>query len=170
MEEHVILLGKKDNPYPYIKACDVYAQPSRYEGKSVTVREAQVLCKPVIVANYTTVKSQIQDGVDGVIVPQDNEGCAQGMAHAAKGKVRHPRHGAQGQIAAEFNAADFHHDPVGVFQRPVPGVEDGIRKTVGIQGEISGNRLKPPGRILAGLSGRSSASTLTPLLANASAT
>lgn len=80
MEEHVILLGKKDNPYPYIKACDVYAQPSRYEGKSVTVREAQVLCKPVIVANYTTAKSQIQDGVDGVIVPQDNEGCAQGMA------------------------------------------------------------------------------------------
>ena len=80
MQDHVILLGKKTNPYPYIKACDVYAQPSRYEGKSVTVREAQVLCKPVIVANYTTAKSQIQDGVDGVIVPQDNEGCAQGMA------------------------------------------------------------------------------------------
>ena len=80
MQDHVILLGKKTNPYPYIKACDVYVQPSRYEGKSVTVREAQVLCKPVIVANYTTAKSQIQDGVDGVIVPQDNEGCAQGMA------------------------------------------------------------------------------------------
>ena len=33
MEEHVILLGKKENPYPYIKACDIYVQPSRYEGK-----------------------------------------------------------------------------------------------------------------------------------------
>ncbi|MBR3452465.1 MAG: glycosyltransferase [Muribaculaceae bacterium] len=82
MEEHVILLGKKDNPYPYIKACDVYAQPSRYEGKSVTVREAQVLCKPVIVTSYPTAKSQVRDGVDGIIVPQDNEGCANGIAEA----------------------------------------------------------------------------------------
>lgn len=77
MEEHVIMLGKKDNPYPYIKACDIYVQPSRYEGKSVTVREAQILGKPVAVTAYPTAPSQINDGVDGVIVPLDNEGCAQ---------------------------------------------------------------------------------------------
>jgi glycosyltransferase involved in cell wall biosynthesis len=81
MEEHVILLGKKENPYPYIKACDIYVQPSRYEGKSVTVREAQMLCKPIIVTNYPTASSQIQNGVDGVIVPMDNEGCARGIAN-----------------------------------------------------------------------------------------
>lgn len=80
MEEHVIMLGKKENPYPYIKACDIYVQPSRYEGKSVTVREAQMLCKPVAVTAYPTASSQINDGVDGVIVPMDNEGCAQGLA------------------------------------------------------------------------------------------
>ena len=80
MQDHVILLGKKDNPYPYIKACDIYCQPSRYEGKSVTVREAQMLCKPVVVTNYATAKSQIEDGVDGVIAPMDNEGCAEGIA------------------------------------------------------------------------------------------
>lgn len=82
MEEHVIMLGKKDNPYPYIKACDVYVQPSRYEGKSVTVREAQVLCKPVIVTSYPTARSQVRNGVDGIIVPQENEGCADGIAQA----------------------------------------------------------------------------------------
>lgn len=80
MQDHVIILGKKENPYPYIKACDIYVQPSRYEGKSVTVREAQMLCKPVVVTNYPTASSQIQDGVDGVIVPMDNEGCAKGLA------------------------------------------------------------------------------------------
>lgn len=80
MEEYVILLGKKDNPYPYIKACDLYVQPSRYEGKSVTVREAQMLCKPVVVTNYPTASSQVHDGVDGVIVPMDNQGCAEGIA------------------------------------------------------------------------------------------
>lgn len=80
MQDHVIILGKKENPYPYIKACDIYVQPSRYEGKSVTVREAQMLCKPIAVTNYPTASSQIQDGVDGVIVPLDNEGCAKGLA------------------------------------------------------------------------------------------
>ena len=80
MQEHVIILGKKANPYPYIKACDIYVQPSRYEGKSVTVREAQMLCKPVVVTNYPTASSQIKNGDDGVIVPLDNEGCAKGLA------------------------------------------------------------------------------------------
>lgn len=80
MEEHVILLGKRTNPYPYIKTCDIYVQPSRYEGKSVTVREAQMLCKPVVVTNYPTAPSQIRSGIDGVIVPMDNEGCAHGLA------------------------------------------------------------------------------------------
>lgn len=80
MQDNVIILGKKSNPYPYIKACDIYVQPSRYEGKSVTVREAQMLSKPVVVTNYPTAKSQIQDGIDGKILPMDNEGCAQGLA------------------------------------------------------------------------------------------
>ena len=80
MQEHVIILGKKSNPYPYIKACDIYVQPSRYEGKSVTVREAQMLRKPVVVTNYPTASSQIQNGIDGIIVPMDNENCAKGLA------------------------------------------------------------------------------------------
>lgn len=80
MEDRVILLGKKENPYPYFKACDLYVQPSRYEGKAVTVREAQMLGKPVVITRYATSASQLEDGVDGVIVPMDNEGCAKGIA------------------------------------------------------------------------------------------
>lgn len=74
--DSVVILGKQKNPYPYIQACDIYVQPSRYEGKSITVREAQILCKPVIVTNYPTAGSQIQTGVDGVIVPMDVDACA----------------------------------------------------------------------------------------------
>ena len=79
VEGNVIILGKKDNPYPYIRACDIYVQPSRYEGKSITVREAQILCKPVIVTNYPTASSQIQDDLDGVIVPMEIEACVKGL-------------------------------------------------------------------------------------------
>lgn len=80
MEDRVTILGKKDNPYPYIAACDLYVQPSRYEGKAVTVREAQMLGKPVVITNYATSASQLEDGVDGIVVPMDNEGCAAGIA------------------------------------------------------------------------------------------
>lgn len=79
MEERVIILGKKANPYPYIAACDLYVQPSRYEGKCVTVREAQMLGKPVVITRYATSSSQLEDGVDGIIVPMDNDGCAEGI-------------------------------------------------------------------------------------------
>lgn len=83
-DDVITFLGPKSNPYPYIKACDIYLQPSRYEGKSVTVREAQMLCKPVVVTNYATAPSQIKDGKDGVIVPMDNEGCARGIVDFLK--------------------------------------------------------------------------------------
>ena len=88
MEPYVKLLGKKENPYPYIQACDVYVQPSRYEGKCVAVREAQMLGKPVIITNYPTSGSQLEDGVDGLIVPLDNEGCASGIAHLLRDPMK----------------------------------------------------------------------------------
>lgn len=80
MQEFFVLLGKKMNPYPYIKACDIYVQPSRYEGKAVTVREAQILEKPVVITKFPTSASQLTDGVDGVIVPDEVDGAAKGIA------------------------------------------------------------------------------------------
>ena len=77
MQDRVIILGKKQNPYPYMMACDLYAQPSRYEGKAVSVREAQILGKPVVITAFPTAQSQLESGVDGVIVPMDNRSCAQ---------------------------------------------------------------------------------------------
>ena len=80
MEDHVIMLGKREGPYPYIASCGLYSQPSRYEGNSVTVREAQMLAKPVVITRYPTSARQLEEGVVGVIVPMDNEGCAAGIA------------------------------------------------------------------------------------------
>lgn len=79
VEKEVIILGKKENPYPYIKACDFYIQPSRFEGKAVTVREAQILKKPVFIANYSTSESQVKNEFDGFILPLENEAFANEM-------------------------------------------------------------------------------------------
>ena len=79
-ENRVIILGKRENPYSYISDCDLYVQPSRYEGKAVTVREAQMLGKPVVITNFPTSKSQLKDGYDGLIVPLDNDKCADAIS------------------------------------------------------------------------------------------
>lgn len=87
MEGRVIIHGKKENPYPYIAGCDLYVQPSRYEGKSVCVREAQALGRPVVIADYATAPSQVIDGTDGVILPLDNEKFAQGLSRVMADKA-----------------------------------------------------------------------------------
>lgn len=79
--DYVEILGKRVNPYPYIKACDVYLQPSRFEGKAVTVREAQMLGKPVVVTAYETAPGQIKNGIDGIILPMDTSMFANELAN-----------------------------------------------------------------------------------------
>ena len=79
LTQSFFFLGKKTNPYPYIKACDLYVQPSRYEGKAVTVTEAKILGKPIMITNYPSSKSQIEDGVEGIICDLSAEGLAEGI-------------------------------------------------------------------------------------------
>ncbi|PFS63112.1 glycosyl transferase [Bacillus cereus] len=86
LEKHFFLLGKKTNPYPYIKACDIYVQPSRYEGKAVTVREAQIIGKPVLITNFSTAKSQVQDGIDGLITEMGIDGVVNGIKRLIEDK------------------------------------------------------------------------------------
>ena len=101
MEQVCILLGKKSNPYPYMKACDIYIQPSRFEGKAVTVREAQILGKPVVITRFATSSAQLTEQVDGIIVPMDNEGAAEGILAFAKNPTF------QQQIIAYLKSHDY---------------------------------------------------------------
>ncbi|WP_283672577.1 glycosyltransferase [Clostridium perfringens] len=79
LEKSFILLGKRTNPYPYMKVADIYVQPSRYEGKAVTVTEARILCRPTIITNYPTAKSQLTDGLDGLICESTIDGIAKSI-------------------------------------------------------------------------------------------
>jgi len=56
-----VFLGIKKNPYPYIAAADLYVHPARYEGKSIALDEAKILCKPIVVTNFSTVNDQFTD-------------------------------------------------------------------------------------------------------------
>lgn len=102
LEESFILLGKKINPYTYIKFGDIYVQPSRYEGKAVTVGEAQILGKPVIITNYTTAKSQVRENIDGYICELSVEGIADGIEKLYKNKDLRERL-ADGCVSSDYS-------------------------------------------------------------------
>ena len=87
VEQHIELVGAVDNPYPYINGCDIYVQPSRYEGNSVTVREAQMLYKPVVITNYNTASNQVQSGEDGIICEMSNEAIADAIYDLANNRT-----------------------------------------------------------------------------------
>lgn len=69
LKERFFLLGKKANPYPYIKNCDIYVQPSRHEGFGLTVCEARIFNKPIVSTDFAGIREQIIDGFTGTIVP-----------------------------------------------------------------------------------------------------
>lgn len=67
LQDNIILLGLRSNPYPYIKQCDIIVQSSLFEGKSIAIDEAKILCKPIVATNYPTVYDVITDKKNGLI-------------------------------------------------------------------------------------------------------
>ncbi|MBE6664820.1 MAG: glycosyltransferase [Ruminococcaceae bacterium] len=78
-ENAVSILGIRKNPYPYIKGADIYMQPSRHEGKPIAVEEAKVLCKPILVTDYTSACEQLEGGRLGKIKEISEDGVYWGL-------------------------------------------------------------------------------------------
>lgn len=71
LEDRFIFLGTYTNPYPFIKECDIYCQPSRFEGFGMAIAEAKILNKPIVATDFKTVHDQIENGVNGLITKMD---------------------------------------------------------------------------------------------------
>lgn len=69
VQNSFILLGQYANPYPFFSQCDIYVQPSRYEGYCLTVAEARAFAKPIVCTDFAGAREQIVDGETGLIVP-----------------------------------------------------------------------------------------------------
>ncbi|MCH5155401.1 MAG: glycosyltransferase [Clostridiales bacterium] len=74
-----VFLGRHNNPYPYMRMCDIYCQPSRYEAFCTTIIEALVLEKPIVATDFTGIDEQIIDGQNGLIVNKTPKGIAFGL-------------------------------------------------------------------------------------------
>lgn len=71
LSNEFIFLGKKVNPYPYMKNCDIYVQTSIKEGFGLTISEAKILERPIVCTNFPTATKIIKNGVDGLLVEHD---------------------------------------------------------------------------------------------------
>lgn len=71
LEERLILVGTKNNPYPYFKECDIYVQPSRHEGYCLTLAEAKRFNKPIVTTDFVGALEQINNNETGLIVKFD---------------------------------------------------------------------------------------------------
>lgn len=65
--DRLVLLGNQKNPYPYMAQCDIYVQPSNYEGFCIALAEARTLKKPAVACDFAGAAEQIRDGVDGFV-------------------------------------------------------------------------------------------------------
>ena len=86
LADRFVVLGIRSNPYPYIKAADIYVHPARFEGKSIALDEAKILCKPIIVTNFSTVNDQFEDRVNASICEMNGDALADAIIELAANK------------------------------------------------------------------------------------
>lgn len=77
LADNVILLGLKENPYPYMAKADVYVQTSAFEGFGMTIAEAKMLQRPVVSTNFDVIHDQIVDHQNGLIADMTPQSVAE---------------------------------------------------------------------------------------------
>ncbi len=87
LDHNFILVGKKDNPYPYMKKCSLYVQPSKREGFGLTVIEAKILKKPIVCTAFNTAGELINNNLDGLIVENNENSLFLGIKRLLEDKV-----------------------------------------------------------------------------------
>lgn len=84
--DHVHMLGYRDNPYPHVKQCDIYVQPSYTEGFCTSTMEAKILRKPVVTTDVPGMNEQFENGVNGLIVESSVDGLYSGIKSLIESK------------------------------------------------------------------------------------
>lgn len=79
VEDRIVFLGTRINPYAYIRRADIIVHPSKFEGRSIALDEAKLLCKPVVVTNFSTVRDQFQDRHNASVCSMDAMSIAQAI-------------------------------------------------------------------------------------------
>lgn len=69
LEKEIIFLGRKKNPYPYLKMADCTISTSDYEGYPVTFVESMILNKPIITTEVSGTEDVKKHGYAVITAP-----------------------------------------------------------------------------------------------------
>lgn len=97
LENDFILMGVKENPYPYFKECDFYVHATQFEGKSIAVQEAQLLGAVIVATDCSGNRESIENGVDGRLCELTPESVSETLLDLLK----HPDECARLSLAAK---------------------------------------------------------------------
>ena len=86
LQEVVWPIGLRENPLPYLRLADAFLLPSRNEGRPVVITEAQTLGLVPVVTHYASAPEQIEHGVDGFILENNDDALYEGVRNL----VLHP--------------------------------------------------------------------------------
>lgn len=79
IEDSVHLIGKRDNPYKYMKQSDLFVCSSRWEGFSTVISEAVILGVPIVTTNVSGTKELLGNNEYGLITENTTEDLYKGL-------------------------------------------------------------------------------------------
>ena len=77
----VFLDGVTDNPYKYMKNCDLFVLPSGWEGFPTVTVEAKILGCPVLATDVSGIREQLIHGETGWIVENSEDALYEGLKY-----------------------------------------------------------------------------------------
>lgn len=111
--EHLCrFIGHADPVQPYYEACDVVAVPSYFEGFCFAALEAQILRKPVVASDTSSLPEVVRSGTTGYLLPPgDVEAFAKALSTLGKDEESRLSMGEAGhQFARESFSKDAIYD------------------------------------------------------------
>lgn len=84
LENELVLLGSKSNPYPYLKQADVYVQTSVHEGYCISLAEAKLFGMPIVSTDFAGAHEQLDGCADCYVVERSVEALSAGLIHALR--------------------------------------------------------------------------------------
>lgn len=79
LENTFILLGNRNNPFPYFKSANAFILPTQSEAYPLSVKEALLMKLPVLVTDVGGVSEIVSDQIDGLLMRYDFDNIKQQM-------------------------------------------------------------------------------------------
>lgn len=86
LTSHVALVGHSDSVHEYLRAADLFVNPSDYEGFSLTLVEALGCAVPVVTTSVGVAPEVVRDRVNGFLCPPRNKEALTGAIAMALGQ------------------------------------------------------------------------------------